>query len=76
MDFIRAREDYYGTPKGNLIYINPKYIIKIEFMHECKDSYGIVFDEHYIATVDLGNKAEIVHITLEAGNKLLERGDT
>ena len=75
MDFIRAYKDYYGTPKGNLIHINPNYIIKLEFMIESKDSYGDVFPDHYIATINLGNKVEIVHITLETGNKLLKIGD-
>lgn len=74
MDFIRARTDYYGTPKGDLVYINPTYIIKLEYVGESKDSYGNVFKDHYIATVDLGNKVEIVHITLETGHKLLKEG--
>ena len=75
MDFIKAITDYYGTPKGNLIYINPKYIIKLEFMSECEDSYGNIFNDHYIATIDLGNKVEIVHITLESGQELLKKGE-
>lgn len=75
MDFIRAFTDYYGTPKGRVIFINPKYIIKLEFVLESKDSYGNVFPDHYIATIDLGNKVEIVHLTLKKGNELLEKGD-
>ena len=75
MDFIKACTDYYGTPKGNLIYINPNYIIKLEFMLECKDSYGNVFSDHYVATIDLGNNVETVHITLESGKKLIKEGE-
>ena len=75
MNFISARTDYYGTPSGKLIYINPNYIIKLEFMGESEDSYGNVFNDHYIAVVDLGNKVETVHITLEIGHELLKRGE-
>lgn len=75
MNFIRANKDYYGTPRGNLVFINPKYIIKLEFMIESKDSYGNVFPDHFIATIDLGNRVEIVHITLKKGNELLKRED-
>ena len=75
MEFIKACTDYYGTPKGNLIYINPQYIIKLEFMDECEDCYRNVFREHYVATIDLGNKVETVHITLEDGKKLIKEGE-
>ena len=75
MDFIKAYEDYYGTPKGKFVYINPNYIIKIEFMGKSKDSYGNVFGDHYIAAVDFGNKVEEVHIALETGRKLLNEGE-
>lgn len=69
--FIKAITDYYGTPKGHQVYINPKYIIKIEFMGECEDSYRNVFKDHYTIVVDMGNTTEKMHITLETGNELL-----
>ena len=72
--FIKAITDYYGTPKGHSVYINPNYIIKMEFMGECEDSYGNKFKDHYVIAVDLGNKIEEMHITLETGNKLLSDG--
>lgn len=75
MDFIKAQTDYYGTPRGRLVYINPNYIIKLEFVGEGEDSYGNVFKEHCVATIDLGNRTEIVHITLESGNELLKKGE-
>ena len=74
MDFIEARADYYGTPSTYSFYINPNYIIKLEFMGECEDSFGKVIDDHYIATVDLGNKVETVHKSIETGHKLLREG--
>jgi len=64
--FIKAITDYYGTPRGHLVHINPDYIIKIELMSEREE-----FVDHYVITVDLGNKTELLHITLEDGNKLL-----
>ena len=75
MDFINAITDYYGTPKGHLVYINPNYIIKLEFANESEDSYGNIVKEHYVATIDLGNRVEEVHITLETGHKLLKEGE-
>lgn len=72
--FIKAITDYYGTPKGDRVFINPNYIIKMEFMGECEDSYRNVFKEHYTITVDFGNKTETLHISLEVGNELLSDG--
>lgn len=72
--FIEAFTDYYGIPKGHAVYINPNYIIKMEFMGECEDSYGDKFNDHYVITVDFGNKIEEMHITLKTGNKLLNDG--
>lgn len=73
--FIKAITDYYGTPKGHTVHINPKYIIKIEFMGECEDCYGNVFKDHYTIVVDMGNKTETMHITLETGDELLKDKD-
>ena len=73
--FIKAITDYYGTPEGHLVYINPNYIIKMEFMGECEDRCGNKFNDHYVITVDFGNKTEELHIRLEDGKKLLSDGE-
>ena len=72
--FIEAITDYYGTPKGHLVHINPNYIIQMVFMGECEDCYGNKFKDHYVITVDFGNKTEELHIELEVGKKLLSDG--
>ena len=72
--FIKAITDYYGTPKGRLVHINPNYIVKMEFMNGCEDCYGNKFNDHFVITVDLGNKTEELHIELEIGEKLLKDG--
>ena len=72
--FIKAITDYYGKPKGKLVYINPNYIIKMEFMGECEDRYGNKFNDHYVITIDFGNKTEELHIALAIGNELLSDG--
>ena len=88
--FIEAITDYYGTPKGNRVFINPNYIIQMEFIDECEEGYRNEFEEmyfgkckndhkniikeHYEIIVDLGNKTEKLHISLEVGNKLLSDG--
>ena len=73
--FIKAITDYYGTPNRHIVYINPNCIIKMKFMCEGEDYYGNKFDDHYVITVDFGNKTEDFHITLELGNKLLNDGE-
>lgn len=73
--FIKAITDYYGTPTRNLVYINPNYIIKMEYMGEGEDCYGDKFNDHYVITVDFGNRTEELHITLEVGNRLLSDGE-
>ena len=73
--FIKATTDYYGTPKGHSVYINPNYIVKMEFMGECEDGYGVIFNDHYVIAVAFGNKTERMHIALEIGNKLLNDGE-
>ena len=72
--FIEAITDYYGSPKGHYVYINPNYIISMEFRGESEDCYGNKFNDHYVITVDFGNKVEELHIPLETGNKLLSDG--
>lgn len=75
MKFVPAITDYYGLPSGNMIYINPNYIIKMEFMGECEDSGGQKYEDHFLITIDFGNRVEIAHILLSIGNKLLEEGE-
>ena len=74
MSFIPAIKDYYGLPSGQMIYINPNYIIKMEFMCELEDSSGKKYEDHYLITIDFGNRVETAHILLSIGNKLLEDG--
>lgn len=73
--FIKAITDYYGTPQGNQVYINPNYIIEMRFVGEYEDISRNKYDDHYVIVVDLGNKTEELHITLEVGNKLLSGGE-
>lgn len=73
--FIKAITDYWGTPKGHAVYINPNYIIEMKFIEEIEDCYGNRFNEHYVITVDFGNKTQDLHITLEVGKKLLSEGE-
>lgn len=74
MEFVKAITDSYGLPKGHCVVINPNYIIKMEYMEECEDGYTNRFKEHYVITVDLGNKTEQMHISLETGQQLLKNG--
>ena len=73
--FIKTITDYHGAPKGHLVYINPNYIIKMEFMGEGEDCFGNKYNDHYVIAVDIGNRVEEMHITLEIGNKLLNDGE-
>ena len=73
--FIKAMTDYWGTPKGHEVFINPNYIIKMSFMEECEDCYGNRFNDHYVITVDLGKQTQDLHIPLEVGKKLLSEGE-
>ena len=75
MEFILAKYDYYGCPDYRTLFVNPNYIISMEYIGETSSNAGnTLHPEHYVIHVDMGNKVERLHITLKTGNELLEKG--